>query len=160
MKNTEKVLSGAITIVLGMLLLILRANVISIVMTVAGIALLVLGFLDLMHEKPAQGVCKLIAGGAIILCGWLIVSVVLYLLAAALMVAGIILLYEEVKKENKECQLWKIICNYAFPVTVLIIGFCLFFNQGNTVNWVFIVSGILTIIEGGLLLLKAFSEDK
>ena len=160
MKKTEKILSGAITVLIGVLLIILKAKVISIAMTVIGIALLVAGFIDLAHEKMPSGVCKIVAGGVIILCGWVIVSAVLYILAAFLIIAGILMLYEKVKKQVKCNVLWKTICEYAFPAMFLIIGLCLLFNQGNTINWFFVVSGIFTVLEGGLLILLSLIEEE
>lgn len=159
MKRTEKMLSAALTITLGVLLIILKANIISILMTILGVGLIVLGVMDLIHKNTAVGICKLVVGGVIILCGWVIVSAVLYIVAAILLIAGILLLYEQIKRKVKCDCLWKTVCAYASPVIFIVIGFCLLFNQGNTLNWIFVVSGLLTVIEGGLLLVNAIVED-
>ena len=65
MKRTEKMLSAALTITLGVLLIILKANIISILMTILGVGLIVLGVMDLIHKNTAVGICKLVVGGVI-----------------------------------------------------------------------------------------------
>ena len=56
--------------------------------------------------------------------------------------------------------------HWALPVAVqaflacsIVIAFFLFFNQGATLRWVFIVAGIFTIIEGALMLANAFKKN-
>ena len=95
----------------------------------------------------------------VIVCGWVIVEAVLYLVAGALLIAGILLLYEKIESRSRCDTLFYTLCEYAVPVVFLVIGTLLMFNQGNTVNWVFIFGGIFTIIEGGLLLVGALSDD-
>ena len=158
MKKSEKIISALVTMALGVLLIILKANIISILITVLGLGLIVLGCLDLFHKLIPPGVIKIVVGVVIILCGWVIVSAVLYVLAAILLIVGILTLYEQIKK--KPCgELWKMICSYAVPVVFIIIGLLLMFNQGNTVDWVFILSGILTVAEGGLFLVNIFGDN-
>ena len=159
MKKTEKIVFAGLTIALGVLLIILKADIISILMTVLGVGLIALGIMDLVHKLVPPAVVKFVFGAVVILCGWVIVSAVLYIVAAMLLVAGIILLYEKIKEKFYCSSKWKTICNYAVPVLFILIGLCLLFNQGNTVNWVFIISGVFTITEGGLLFVTAISED-
>lgn len=159
MKKTEKLIAALLTVVFGILLIVLKGSIISILMTVLGVALIVLGVMDLIAKSTPSGVVKLVGGIVVIVCGWAIVSAVLYILAAILIIAGILLLYERIKSRFVCTTLWQTICEYAVPVVFLIIGALLLFNQGNTVNWVFIVSGVFTVIQGGLLLVNALSQD-
>jgi hypothetical protein len=159
MKKTEKIIAAALTIALGVLLIILKASVVSILMTVLGVGLIALGIVDLVHKLVPPSVVKIVAGAVIILCGWVIVRAVLYIVAALLLVAGIILLYEKIKAKACMSTLWKTVCDYAVPVVFILIGLLLLFNQGNTMNWVFVLSGIFTVIEGGLLFVNAIAED-
>ena len=159
MKKTEKLISALLTIALGILLIVLKGGIISIMMTVLGVALLVFGVIDLVNRLIPPAVVKLVLGVVIIICGWAIVTAVLYLLAACLIVAGILLLYEKIKNRVSCASLWLTVCEYAVPAMLLVIGALLLFNQGNTVNWVFIISGIFTVVEGGLLLVNTLAED-
>ena len=159
MRKTEKLISALLTIALGILLIVLKGGIISIMMTVLGVALIVFGVIDLVNRLIPPAVVKIVLGVVIVVCGWAIVTAVLYLLAACLIVAGILLLYEKIKSRVSCSTLWLTVCEYALPTILLLIGALLLFNQGNTVKWVFIISGIFTVLEGGLLLVSTLSED-
>lgn len=159
MTKTQKILSAILTIALGVMLIVLQGEVISIAMTVLGIGCIVLGVMDLVQKRIPPAVVHLVVGIIIIVCGWAIVGAVLYLLAGVLLIAGILLLYEKMKAHVK-CTTWYYtLCEYAVPVLCIVIGILLLFNQGNTVNWVFVVSGIVTIVEGGLLFVDAVQTE-
>ena len=158
MKKTEKMIAALLTIALGVLLIVLRGSLISILMTVLGVGLIALGIMDLINGFFSFAVVKIVIGGLVILCGWVIVRAVLYVVAAMLLIAGILMLYEKVKMRVCYPSLWQTICEYAGPAIFLVIGGFLLFNQGNTVQWVFIVSGIFTVVEGGVLFANAFIE--
>lgn len=159
MKKSERLITALITIALGVLLIVLRGDLISILMTVVGLGLIALGVMDLIDNRIPPAVVKLVGGVVVIVCGWVIVEAVLYLVAGALLIAGILLLYEKIKSRSRCDTLFYTVCEYAVPAVFLVIGTLLMFNQGNTVNWVFIFGGIFTIIEGGLLLVGALSDD-
>ena len=159
MKKSERLITALITIALGVLLIVLRGDLISILMTVVGLGLIAFGIMDLIDNRIPPAVIKLVGGVVVIVCGWVIVEAVLYLVAGALLIAGILLLYEKIKKHRRCDTLFYTLCEYAVPVVFLVIGTLLMFNQGNTVKWVFIFGGIFTIIEGGLLLVGALGDD-
>lgn len=159
MTKTQKFLSAVFTVALGVMLIILRSEVISIAMTILGVGCIVLGIFDLVQKWIPPAVVKLVVGTIIIICGWIIVSAVLYLLAGILLIAGILFLYEKIRNRI-QCQTWYLtLCEYAMPILCIVIGMLLLFNQGNTVNWVFVVSGIVTILEGALLLIDALQTE-
>lgn len=159
MKKSEKLISAALTIALGVLLMILQGEIISIAMTVLGVGLLVLGVFDLVKKSVPPAVVKLVVGVVVIVCGWTIVGAVLYVVAALLLIAGVLLLYEKIKARVYCVNFFHTLCEYAVPSIFIVIGLLLLFNQGNTVNWVFIASGAFTVTEGGLLLVNAFIDD-
>ncbi len=159
MKKAEKLVSALLTIALGILLIVLQGKVVSILMTVAGVVCITLGIMDLLDKAIPPAVVKLVIGTIVIICGWAIVEAVLYVVAAILLIAGILLLYEKIKKKVVCSTVWQTLCEYAAPTISLVIGTLLLFNQGNTVNWVFIVSGIFTVFEGAVLFVNGFFED-
>ena len=159
MKKTEKIVSALLTIALGVLLITLRGKFISILMTVVGLGLIAFAVLDLFNRFIPPAVIKAVAGVVIILCGWTIIEAVLYILSAILLVAGILLLYEKIKNHSRCDALWQTVCQYAVPALLIVIGLLFLFNQGNTVEWVFIISGVLTVIDGGIILANAIVED-
>ena len=159
MKKTEKIIAALLTIALGVLLIALRGTLVSILMTVLGVGLIAFGVMDLFDRLVPPAVIKIVVGLVVILCGWVIVEAVLYVVAALLLIAGILLLYERIKRKPCCSAIVQTLCEYAAPAISLVIGPLLLFNQGNTVNWVFILSGAFTIVEGGLLLVGAFTGD-
>ena len=159
MKRTEKIVAASLIIALGVLLVILRGEIVSILMTVLGLALIAFGVLDLFNCAVPPAVVKLVVGVVVIFCGWLIVEAVLYVLAAYLLIAGILLLYEKIKFRARCINLFHALCVYAIPALCLVIGVLLLFNQGNKAQWVFIIGGVFTVLEGGLLLIGALADE-
>ncbi len=159
MKKSEKIISALVTVALGVLLIALRGKFISILMTVLGLGLIAFGILDFINKRIPPAVVKTVAGVVVIVCGWAIVGAVLYVVAGVLLIAGILLLYEKIKAKTR-CATWYLtLCEYAMPALFIVIGILLLFNQGNTVDWVFILSGCFTVAEGGVLLVNALSDD-
>ena len=159
MKTSEKVVSAVLTIVLGILLVVLPNRIVEICMTVLGIVLIVSGILNLIDKMVMPAVVKIVVGALIILCGWVLVSAVLYIVAALLLIYGILQLYARIKLKVKGARVIDTVLAYAAPIVCIVIAFFLFFNQGATLRWVFIVAGIFTIIEGALMLANAFTKN-
>ncbi len=152
MKTSEKVISAVLTIVLGVLCLIMKSEAVSVAMTILGAVLIVLGALDLLDKNVPFAVVKIVIGVLLIIFGWTIVSAVLYIVAALLMIYGILTLYNCIRFKVKGVRPIDTLIAYAAPVICIVIAFFLFFNQRGTVDWVFIVSGIFLILEGILML--------
>ena len=159
MKKTEKVVVALLTLLLGIALLILRGSLISVLMSVVGIVFIAFGIIQWIKGQIVLAIIKAVIGIVLIICGWTVVSAVLYVLAAAVMITGILLLYEQLKNQGCGATLLQKIAAFAYPIVCILIGFFLLFNNGNEEQWVFIVSGSLTVLEGGLLLLSAFALD-
>ncbi len=159
MKKTEKIITAFLLIALGVVFAVLQGDLISILMTALGLGLIVLGGIDLYKRCTLPATIKLVVGALSILFGWVLVGAVLYLLALALFVLGILLIYERMKCSEGKQNIWQIIISYAQPLLLLCIGFLLLFNQRGTVSWIFIISGVLTVLEGGILLTNALLDD-
>ena len=159
MKKSEKIISAVLLMVLGILFIILKGAFIGLLMTVVGISLIVVGIIDLVNKLVPPAVVKMVVGVLVIICGWLIVEAVLYILAAILLIFGILLLYDNIKRNVRGCNLCQTILEYATPAICIAIGILLLFHSGAVVNFVFIASGILAFIEGGIMLFKAVTND-
>lgn len=159
MKKTEKIIVSVLTIALGVLLMVLQADVISILMTVVGVTLIVFGVLDVFDKRMPPAVVKAIFGVVIVLCSWVAVNAIIYLVAAALLTLGILSLYEKVKSRIPCAGLWQTVCSYACSALFVIIGVTLFFCGEEESDWIFVFSGILTVLQGGLLLIDACTDD-
>ena len=155
MKKSEKIIAALLTMALGILFIILKDAFIALLMTVAGISLIVLGVIDLVNKLVPPAVVKMVTGALVILCGWVIVEAVLYIIAAILLIFGILLLYHNIKNNVRGCNAWETVLEYATPSICIAIGILLLFHTGAVVNFVFIASGILAFIEGCIMLYEA-----
>lgn len=159
MSKTEKIIAAVATMAFGVLLIVLQDSFIGLLMTIAGICLIVWGVLDLIHHLIPPAVVKLVVAVLIIVCGWALVAAVLYIVAALLLIAGILMIYEKLKK-RVYCSKWYLTAlEYSVPALFVIMGLLLLFHQTVTLEVIFIICGILTVIDGGLLLAEAFMED-
>ena len=156
-KLTKKdlLLSSLVTIVLGIWFLIFKGGVVSIAMTVFGVLLIVLGILDLVDKKVVPAVVKIVLGVVVIVFGWALVSAVLYILGALLLILGILMLIDLSNEKLKGKSVFEVLMKILIPALLIVTALCLFFNQGGTLDWVFIVSGVVLIVEGIVMLIDA-----
>ena len=145
--------------VVGVLLIAMRDSFIGILMTVAGVSLIALGILDIINKMIPPAVIKCVVGVLIVLCGWLLVEAVLYIMAAGLLICGILLLYDKFKKRTRCESVLYTVLEYLTPSLLIAIGILFLFHQGLSLTIVFTVSGVLVLTVGGTVLLDAFSQD-
>ena len=158
MKKSEKIITACLTILLGVLLITLKGNFISILMTLVGVGLIVLGIVDFVYRTIPSAIIKLVSGIFIIVCGWLLVSAVLYIVAAILQILGFLLFYYKLEHKVRGYTPFYTFCEYIVPIIYLIIGGLLLFNQTGALNVILVVCGILTIAQGGLFLFNALTS--
>ena len=159
MNKSEKIIAAALTMALGVLFIVLKGTFIELLMTLLGACLIVLGVVDIINKLIPPAVVKMVSGTLVIICGWLIMEAVLYILAGLLLVCGILMLYQKIKLRVCGVNFWKTVLEYATPIIIILIGVLLLFNRAEFVNAIFIISGLLIFIEGGLLLYEAYIED-
>ena len=159
MKKSEKIIAALLTMAIGILLIVLKNNFIGLLMTIAGVCLIAFGALDILHNEIPPAVIKLVVGALIIICGWVLVEAVLYIVAAFLLVVGILMTYDKLKKGIRCSSLLLTIMEYAVPILFIVIGVLLLFHQAFAIELIFIIAGILTLIEGGVLLTNTLMED-
>ena len=159
MKKSEKIIASALIILLGVLFIVLQDAFIGLLMTVLGVGLIAFGIVDLVNKLVPPAVVKMVSGLLVIVCGWVLVEAVLYILSGVLLVFGILLLYQKIKLRICGVTFWQTVLEYATPVIIILIGILLLFHRAEFVNLVFVVSGILVFVEGGLLLVEALLEE-
>ena len=152
MKITSNLITAILTIVIGVLFVALKGGVIGIAMTVLGVGLIVWAVLDIIDKNNTSGIIKLVAGIVVIVFGWTLASIVLYVMAALLLVYAIYQLYELVTNKVKD------VVKFIEPGVMALIAILLLFNQGGTIAWVFIVAGIFLIVEGALALMNCIKK--
>ena len=83
-------------------------------------------------------------------------TAVVYITAALVLIVGILALYDCLRYKLKCAQGLELIRALAMPAVCILIGVILFFNKWE---WIFVLAGILTVLEGGLILADALSEN-
>lgn len=158
MKKSEKILAAILTMVIGILLIAMQGDFIGILMTIAGVCLIVLGVIDIFSRALPSAVVKIVSGVLVIVCGWTLVEAVLYIVSAVLLIAGILLLCDKLKKKARCAVIWHTLLEYASPIACILIGGLFLLHQTLAIELVFVLGGILALLEGGILLANAFWE--
>ena len=157
-KKPEKLIGAILTVALGVLFMVCKNDIIGITMTLIGVALIVSAIVDLIHKQVTPCVIKAVVGVVVIVFGWTLMSAALYIMAALLLIYGILLLYQTIKQRHLFIDTTSKMLKYVEPILCVIIAFCLLFNQGGSIEWVFILSGIFFIVEGIISLIQYFKE--
>lgn len=153
MQTKDKLFSALVSIVLGLLLLILKGEVISIVLTIIGVVLLLAALADFRSQRTNGAIIKAVIGVCVLAFGWAFVNLALYIVAAVIIIMGLMQISDIRKTSPVNLTLMEKVVIYAKPVLTVVAGAFLFLNQGGAINWVFIVTGLLLIAEGVLELL-------
>ena len=159
MKKSEKIIAAVLTIIIGVLLMVLKGKFVGVISVVAGISLIVLGLVDLFADGVAPAVVKIVVGLMVIICGFAVVRAVVYVVSAALLIVGILLLYDKLKNGTRCMDVSQKICEIALPSICILIGILLLFHNAKLMNMIFVICGILSLVEGGLILFNALGED-
>ena len=154
MKNS-KLVSGIIFAVVGLLLIVLKGQVISIAATCLGVVFIVNGIMSVVKNDLTKGIITIVIGAIIILFGWLFVTIALYILGALLIAYGVLDLINKSKVKIVFDDTLKKVLYYVIPVLYIVAGACLLFNQGETVSFVFILTGVILLVNGILTILES-----
>ncbi len=155
MKRTEKFIAAITTIALGVLLIALKGDTVQILTSIFGVMVLVLGVLDLVAKDTRIGLAKCAVGIFILAFGWLLLSAILYVVAVLLLIAAIWWICDLWRSRCFYLLSWRSIILYVQPILLALVGIFLLFHQGEAMDWIFVVAGIFTVIEGGLLFATA-----
>ncbi len=157
MKKTSQIISAAMTLALGILFVILKADVVGICLTVLGVALIVVGVLDLIKVNIVSGVIKAVLGVAVLVVGWLLLDVALLILGIVLLIYGILELIKRIMSVKGE-RLWAFILGLISPVICIVASVFLITSRGSAITWTVIVAGVFLIVNGVLALISAFAS--
>ena len=146
MRRKDNAVMAIGMIVLGLLLIVLKGGVVDIAMTVFAVSMIVTAILDFVNKRTNDGIIKAVLGVCILVFGWMFVNLALYILGAVLIVMGLMLLVNLRRGSMFEDSNRAL--NYIRPIVMVVAGACLLFNQGGTSDWIFIVGGIMLLIEG------------
>ena len=159
MLKSNKLISAILTVVLGLLFIVFKGGVISIAMTVFGVALIVMGILDVLKKNVVPGVVRAAIGVLVILLGWLLVKVAMIILGVVLIAYGVLQVLEILKEKGNKKSVVEMLLQYAQPVLNVVIGICLLCAQGEVINVICIIAGVIFLIQGILALLDFLKKN-
>ena len=151
MNAKQNSLAAVAMIVIGGLMLLMGGAaemLLQIAVFAIGIALVVLGVIDLLQKKLAEGAIKAIIGLVVFLLAYLVPEIFMYVLSAVLILYGLYLVYGVIKAQPKGALNW--VLALLMPVLIVVAGILLFFASEVVMTIlasVLIVAGWLVIIN-------------
>ena len=151
MNAKQNSLAAVAMIVIGGLMLLMGGAaemLLQIAVFAIGIALVVLGVIDLLQKKWAEGAIKAIIGLVVFLLAYLKPEIFMYVLSAVLILYGVYLVYGVIKAQPKGALNW--VLALLMPVLIAVAGILLFFASEVVMTIlasVLIVAGWLVIIN-------------
>ena len=143
--STENLINCGIYAVIGLLLIIFRAGVLGILMTIIGALFIVTGVIELAKNKDVtKGVISIAIGVVIIVCGWLIAEIVLLVFGILLVVKGV----------SELIKVYKNGISASLPAIVtIVIGALLIVAKFALIDLMCVVAGAIFIANAVLMLL-------
>ena len=141
----NNLLQAILYIVVGLLFCIFRASALNWLLTIVGILFVVQGVLCLTRKDTVGGVVGLVIGLLLIFGGWFFVSFVMIVFGVLIIVKGVLDLMNAMKQKNNLLPL-------ILAVLTIAVGVLLIVAQSLTLNWFFILLGIVFIVNGVLAL--------
>lgn len=148
MNQKENIISALGSILLGILLIAMKGKVITAAITILAIFVILGAVADFMAGLANIGIMKAVAGVCILVFGWLFAALAFYILAAGIIVMGLLQIASIKKTMPVNLTAGERFQEYFKPGLMVVAGACLLFNQSGTIAWAFIVTGILLIVNG------------
>lgn len=154
--NKKNLITSIALIIVGILFCVLRAQFVSALLTVIGALLILVGIIDFIGRHWTLGAIALAIGIIIIVCGWTIVDITLLILGIVLTVYAIYAFASNISmfKSAKGFDKVLILLN---PIVMCAVGVMLIVARWYMVDAIFIVLGVVSIVDGILL---AFKHDE
>ena len=160
MRRTEDIISAIISMLIGVMLVVMKGQVVSIAITVFSVIVMIYAVIDLVNKLTNSAIAKAVIGVCLLIFGWVFVSVALYLLAAGIIIFGLLRIVNMHKILPEDLTHDQKLFAYIRPAITVLAGICLLFNQGGAVDRVFILTGILLVAEGVLDVADALKKQE
>ena len=151
---TSSLTTGIAMIILGILFCALRAEFISILLTIVGVVLIILGALALVGKNWTLGIIEIAVGIIIIACGWTIVDITLLILGIAIIAYAVyqmIVTIPLVKRKGAK----EIVLALLNPAFMLILGVILVVAKWKMIDAIFIAIGALALVAGTIMIVRS-----
>lgn len=149
--STTTLLTALLYIVIGILFIAFKSSMLDWVMTITGILAIAYGIYLIIKRKLVLGIIFAAVGVALILGGWLFLEIVLLVLGVALVIYGAVGVIEGIQKKRGFITI-------LLSVLTIVVGVLFIVNKWAAVDWVFIVCGVILIIDGAIGFFVALSR--
>ena len=151
-KNNSELFTSLLYILIGVLLIVFRAETLGWAMTIAGVFFIVSGILDLVKRNLIGGAVSLAIGITILVLGWVAIEIVLFALGLLIAIKGIVTLISVLTAKRKNALM------IVFPAISILAGLILALAFESVLNIALIVVGVLLAIDGVVGLLGALKK--
>ncbi len=151
-KLSSNLVNSVLYIVVGVLFCICNTEILDIILKVAGIVFIVLGVVDLVKEQWMSGMVSIITGAAILVGAWFFIKTVLLILGILLAVKGVLALFGAIKNGS--------FLGFIFAGLTVAAGVLLAINRAGVLGWLFIVVGVILIVDGVLGFLECLTGKR
>lgn len=148
MNKKEEIISAIASIIIGVLFIVMKDRIIGVAITVLGVVVLISALMDFLAKMTNLAIIKAVVGVCILVFGWLFVNLALYILAAGIILMGLLQISGVHKNMPVNLTSGEKCMEYLKPVVTVVAGACLLLNQSGTISWVFIATGVLLILQG------------
>ncbi|MBQ8859072.1 MAG: DUF308 domain-containing protein [Clostridia bacterium] len=148
-KRNNNFVTALAYIVIGVLFCLFKATVLDWLMTAVGAIFILQGIVDLIRKNVFNGLVGVVVGIVILLGGWLFVEIVLLVLGVLLAIKGVMALLGALSAKKKN------IISILFALLTVVIGVMLVVSKWAMVDTMFIVIGVLLIVDGVMDLIGA-----
>ena len=155
MNQKGNVASAIGSILLGILLIIMKGKIITVAITILAVFVIIGAIADFMTGLTNIAIMKSVAGDCILVFGWIFASLAFYILAAGIIVMGLLQISAIKKTMPVNLTVAERFQEYFKPGLMVVAGACLLFNQSGTIAWAFIATGVLLVINGLMTLTGA-----
>ncbi len=139
----SKIISAAALIIIGVLMCIYKQQVIQWLMLILGIMLIVKGVLDFMSGLTIIGGFEIVLGILTLVFGFAFVQIAVIVLGVILALYGVSgLMYGGFRN----------LFTLIYCIVLIVGGVMLACNYSQAIDWIFIVVGVMLILEGILSL--------
>lgn len=159
--KTSYLVSAVVKLALGILFVVLKAEVVGICITLLGVALLVMGIMDLVHNDIPGGIVKIVLAAAVTLIGWLLLEVALIVLGVVILVNSVLDIIKIIVTavQNKGMNILSVVLGLIEPALALIAAIFLITSRGTAIEWTVIVAGVVLIINGIISLARTLVPE-
>lgn len=154
-RRNGSVITALLYAALGIMLIVMKGETISIALTVIGCSLMIAAVADFFRGFTVTGIIKAVIGACVLVFGWLFINLALYILAAVIIITGLMQIVQTHHIGQVFLSDVERIFAYIKPALTVFAGAVLLFNQRGVIDWAFIFAGVLLIVEGILELLDA-----